>query len=57
MNTRFYLDLETGSHHIYQHGVYEHEVEDVMRRPGEDLQGVMAQGLPSVKLETGDFYE
>lgn len=39
MNIRFYIDPETGAPHIYNHGVTEEEVEDVIRRPGEDRPG------------------
>jgi Domain of unknown function (DUF4258) len=39
MNVRFYLDPETGEPHIYNHGVREDEVEDVLRAPGEDRPG------------------
>ena len=39
MNIRFYLDPETGEPHIYNHGVTEDEVEDVVCRPGEDRPG------------------
>jgi hypothetical protein len=39
MNIRFYLDPETGVPHIYNHGVTEDEVEDIIRRPGEDRPG------------------
>ena len=39
MNIRFYIDQETGIPHIYRHGVNESEVEDVLRRPGEDRRG------------------
>lgn len=39
MNIRFYIDPETGLPHIYHHGVREHEVEDVLRKPGEDRPG------------------
>jgi len=34
---RFYLDPETDEPHIYEHGVTEEEVEEVMRRPGDDF--------------------
>jgi hypothetical protein len=37
MNIRFYLDPETGLPHIYRHEVSEAEVEEVLRRSGEDL--------------------
>ena len=36
MEIRYNLDPETGLPHIYDHGVLEHEVEEVMRRKGED---------------------
>ncbi len=39
MNLRFYLDLETGVPHIYNHDVDENEVEDVLSNPGEDRLG------------------
>jgi hypothetical protein len=39
MKIRFYIDPETGFSHIYRHGVNEDEVEDVLRRPGEDRPG------------------
>lgn len=39
MNLRFYIDPETSFPHIHGHGVREHEVEDVIRSPGEDRPG------------------
>ncbi len=39
MNIRFYLDPDTGLPHIYRHGVDEDEVEEVLRRSGEDRPG------------------
>lgn len=39
MNIRFYIDPETKLPHIYNHGVREAEVEDVLRKPGEDRPG------------------
>ena len=39
MNLRFYLDAATGEPHIYNHGVSEYEVADVINRPGEDRLG------------------
>ncbi|MBM4079070.1 MAG: DUF4258 domain-containing protein [Planctomycetes bacterium] len=39
MNLRFYLDPETQQPHIYNHGVHEREVEDVLSRPVEDRPG------------------
>jgi hypothetical protein len=34
---RYHVDRETGEPHIYNHGVSEDEVEDVLDLPGEDL--------------------
>ena len=39
MHMRFYHDPATGEPHIYNHGVTEEEVEEVIRRPGEDRRG------------------
>ena len=39
MKIRFYIDSHTGRPHIEKHGVREDEVEDVLRKPGEDRIG------------------
>ena len=39
MNIRYYIDPETGAPHLHKHGVTEVEVEEVLRRPGEDRPG------------------
>lgn len=39
MRLRFHIDSETGQPHIYEHGVTEEEVEEVMGRPGDDFPG------------------
>ncbi len=39
MDLRFYLDPETGQPHIFEHGVTEAEVQEVLRKPGEDRPG------------------
>ena len=39
MKARFYIDPETRLHHIYNHEVREDEVEDVLRKSGEDRPG------------------
>lgn len=36
MDARYHFDLDTGEPHIYDHGVREHEVEEVLLRRGED---------------------
>ena len=39
MNVRYCVDNETGQAHLYRHDVTEHEVEQVLARPGEDRPG------------------
>lgn len=39
MDIRFYQDPETGLPHIYEHGITEEEVWQVMHGHGEDLRG------------------
>ena len=39
MQIRFYHDPATGEPHVYNHDVTEEEVEEVIRRPGEDRRG------------------
>ena len=39
LSLRFYIDPETGDPHIYNHGVEEQEVEDVIILPNEDRNG------------------
>ena len=39
MKVRFYIDNETGLPHIYRYKVREDEVEDVLKKPGEDRPG------------------
>lgn len=39
MSLRFYIDRDTGLPHIYNHGVGEDEVEQVLRGSGEDRPG------------------
>jgi Domain of unknown function (DUF4258) len=39
MRIRFYLDPVTGQPHIHNHGVSEIEVEEVLKKTGEDRPG------------------
>ena len=39
MRVRYYIDPETELPHVYRHNVSEQEVEEVLRRPGEDRPG------------------
>lgn len=52
MEIRYYLDPETGQPHIYGHGVGEHEVEHVLRHPGED--GPTRDGARQALGQTAD---
>jgi hypothetical protein len=38
LEVRYYFDRDTGQPHIYNHGVTEQEVEEILRGRGEDLQ-------------------
>jgi hypothetical protein len=44
MEIRFYLDPETGLPHIYEHGVTEEEVEQVLWTSGGDVRGLGDRG-------------
>ena len=37
MHIRFYRDPDTGEPHIFNHGVRESEVSQILHRPGEDF--------------------
>ena len=39
MDIRFHIDPETDQPHIYEHGVTEEEVQEVLRRWGDDFRG------------------
>jgi uncharacterized DUF497 family protein len=39
MKVRFYIDPETDALHIYNHGVNEDEVEEILTNAGEDRPG------------------
>lgn len=39
MDLRFHIDPETGLPHIYDHGVTEYEVAEILRNPGEVWDG------------------
>ncbi len=39
MRYRYYMDVHTSEPHIHNHHVSEQEVEEVLRKPGEDRRG------------------
>jgi hypothetical protein len=55
MYIRFYLDPETRAPHIYNHGVTEEEVEDVIRLPGEDRPGREGSRIAIGQTRTGKY--
>ena len=55
MEVRYYIDPETGSPHIYNHGVSENEVEDVLNRPGEDRPGLSRARVAVGQTEAGRY--
>jgi len=55
MNIRFYLDPATGEPHIYNHGVSEDEVEDVLCAPGEDRLGRQGSRVALGQTQAGRY--
>jgi hypothetical protein len=55
MNVRFYVDPETDAPHIYQHGINEEEVMDVLSSPGEDRPGREGSRVVIGKTRAGRY--
>ena len=55
MRLRFYIDRDTGLPHIHNHGVREDEVEQVLRRPGEDRPGKENSRVAIGRTEAGRY--
>ena len=55
MEIRFYCDPATGEPHIYNHGVAEDEVAEVLHRPGEDRLGREGSRVAIGQTRTGRF--
>lgn len=55
MNIRFYRDPTTGEPHIYNHGVTEEEVEEIIRRPSEDRRGREGSRVAIGQTRAGRF--
>jgi len=55
VDVRYYIDPETELPHIYRHGVAEHEVEDVPRRPIEDRPGREGARVAVGRTEAGGY--
>jgi hypothetical protein len=55
MDVRFYIDPETGDPHIYEHGIDEEEVIDVLSNPGEDRPGREGSRVVIGKTRAGRY--
>ena len=55
MNARYYIDPDTGQAHIYNHGVCEDEVEQVLRRSGEDRRGKSGSRVALGRTQAGRY--
>jgi hypothetical protein len=49
MELRFWIDPETDLPHVFNHGVTEEEVRQVMARPAEEIPAEIARGFASVR--------
>ena len=55
LNVRYYIDNETSQPHLYRHDVAEHEVEQVLARPGEDRPGREGSRVAIGRTHTGRY--
>ncbi len=57
MELRFWLDVETGLPHIYDHGVTEEEVQQVLTRPGDEFPGSEGSRIRQGQTEAGRYLQ
>ena len=57
MRVRFHIDPETDEPHIYDHGVTEEEVEQVLASRGEDLPGSRNSRIKLGQANTGRYLQ
>jgi len=55
MKIRYYIDTENNFPHIYKHNVEEHEVEDILKKPGEDRPGRDGSRVAIGQTEEGRY--
>jgi uncharacterized DUF497 family protein len=55
MKIRFNLDAETQQPHIYEHGVTEEEVAQILNKPGEDRPGTEDSRVAIGQTTAGRF--
>lgn len=54
---RFHIDADSEEPHIYQHGITDEEVEEVMRRPGDDFPGREGSRIALGQTDAGRFLQ
>ena len=57
MELRFWCDEETGLPHMYDHGVREHEVHEVLSRRGDDMPGRNRSRIRFGQTDAGRYLE
>ena len=57
MDLRFYLDPQTGEPHIYEHGVSEEEVEEVLANPADEFSGRGDSRIALGQTEAGRYLQ
>jgi hypothetical protein len=55
MDIRYFIDPETGTPHVYRHGVTEEDVQDVPRRPIEDRPGRAGSRVALGRTDAGRY--
>ena len=55
MKLRFHVDRDSGLPHVYNHGVREDEVEQVLRRRGEDRAGKDGSRIATGRTDAGRY--
>jgi hypothetical protein len=55
LQTRFYIDPNTGFPHIHNHNVTEDEVIEVLEKPGEDRPGRAASRIALGQTAAGRY--
>ncbi len=57
MEIRYFLDPETGLPHIFDHGVTEREVEEVLRGAGEDVKAAKDSWMKLGRTAAGRYLQ
>jgi hypothetical protein len=55
MNIRFFIDPRTDAPHIYEHRVFEEEVEEILASPAEDRPGREGSRIALGRTSAGRF--